>query len=151
MPLFNPLHDAPNLTPADRLDALREALDLLGRRLRADIASALARTMAEVVRDALLDLLATPGPPRQPARRHPERRSSPWDDPDEEDRSPYLWGDPGDDPHESGYARRPDWDHSYAVPEPTPAPTPHRRRPWLSALAAGWQATRWWLARRPGR
>src|SRR3954447_22038863 len=101
MPLFNPLPDAPNITPADRLDALREALDLLGQRLRADITSALARTVAEVVRDALLRLLATSPPPRQPAPWPQERRSPPWDDQDDpdEDRPSYLWGDPGDDPH----------------------------------------------------
>src|SRR3954469_8770846 len=87
MPSFRPLTDYDRPT-GEHLDNLREDLDQLGRRLRAGIAEAVARSVAEAVRDGVLAVLtADPRhratPPRRPPG--PYGRAPLWHDPGEDD------------------------------------------------------------------
>src|SRR3954447_10027166 len=88
MPSFRPLTDPYDRPPGEHLDNLREDLDQLGRRLRAGIADAVARSVAEAVRDGVLAVLtADPRhrstPPRRPSESYGRRPL--WHDPAEDD------------------------------------------------------------------
>ena len=64
--------------------------------------------------------------------------------PDEQEPS-SRWEDPDED-------RWPTSSNDRGVPvTPTQPTTQPRVQRWVSALAASWQAARWWLARKPGR
>ena len=136
----------PPLPLAERLDELRGSLERLGERLRAGIASAVTATVAEALRDTLLTLLDAPRDCRedhrqdfrQLARPTNQRQRPTWGESD------YGYPQEEEELRGLGYEEEPAY-----RPEPQ---SPSRPRPrWLAALAAGWQAARWWLRRRPGR
>ncbi len=156
---FHSLAPPVRLPLADHLDRLRQALNGLGGELVEGIAASVAQTVAAAVRDTLLALL-TKGqsrpslPERDGSQWSPSNPSSWWGGPDEaddpmwpEDREPTpMWGEPAEQPWpgSSNDRRLP------VRPAEPPTAQPRLRR-WTSALAAGWQAARWWLARKPGR
>ena len=142
MPSFRPLTDY-DRPPGGHLDHLREDLDQLGRRLRAGIADAVARSVAEAVRDGVLAVLTADSRHRStPPRRPPESYGR-----------PPLWHEPAeDDPADEGeYPLSAGWGYAEAGPAPAPsAPTLAQTPRWLPALAAGSELALCWLRRRPG-
>src|SRR4051812_42392921 len=157
---FHYLAPPDRLPLTERLERLRQTLNGLGGELVEGIAASVAQTVAAAVRDTLLALL-TKGrsrpdlPERDRSRWSPSRPSSLWGGSDEAD--DLLWTDEQE-------PSSPTWDDREEEPWPTysndrrlpvTATLPSTAHPWvrrwLSALAASWQAARWWLARRPGR
>ena len=125
----------------EKLRTLAGVLDDLKERVRAALASELARAVSAAVRDVVQAVMTgRPGPVRHPLddpyRRtphHPWRGEDrdPWDD-DDRDR----WDEDRDDPD--------------ATVEPTPSCDPDvpGRPAVTAAVAAGAHVARWWLARR---
>jgi hypothetical protein len=120
------------------LEALRQDLDLLDRRLRAGIAEAVGRAVTGAVEGAVLSLLGGPPGPGPRQDRHLPG-SYPREPP---------WGDPGDAlAHDDAGGWPPAWDDPDDLP---PVPAGREGPPdWLAALAAAANAAAW-LARRPG-
>jgi len=160
MPSYHPLAPPHRLPLTERLDRLRQTLYGLGGELVEGVAASIAQTVAGVVRDTLLALL-TKGrgrpdlPERDRSRWSSNRPSLLWGGADEEEDP--MWPDEQehfsplrDDPDED---RWPTYSNDRRVPV-TPTQT-HTAQPrvqrWVTALAATWQAARWWLARKPGR
>jgi hypothetical protein len=126
---------------SEKLRSLAAVLDDLKERVRAALASELARAVSAAVQD-VVQAVMTGGRP-DPVRR-------PFDDPYR--RTPYQpWRgeerDPWDDDREEWCEDRTDFDHT-GPDAGDPDPAEPGRPAATAAVSAGTHVARWWLARR---
>ena len=123
------------------LDDLREALAVVGERLRDAVAHSVGGTVSGAAREIVRGLLASPQAAPYPASTSPPVSAwgshySPARDPYEDDHNGWS----SDWPDRSGYEE----ETPVAAPPAMVAPAPLR---WARALAVGSQAVAWWLRR----
>ncbi|HVS38480.1 MAG TPA: hypothetical protein VMS17_23175 [Gemmataceae bacterium] len=139
------------------LDRLRDTLERLHGRLREAVAEAVGGSVASTAQDAVREALVHPAVAPVENSRSFRRPSRPWDEPNyhdpwaardedyysayrqehryDEEPNPYEADDQADEPSSSKQAQA----------------SRSRSSRWGLALAAGCQATAWWLQRQKGR
>ncbi len=139
---------------ARHLGRLQQSLDVVGEQARQAVASAVGRTMAEAIGEAVYETLRPRAGPSYPQPRsswYADRSATgrrDWDEPAwrrEADSSSWRDAYGYDDYDDPRYD-----DDS----EPEDASAPHdqlRARRWGRAVAAGLHAAAWWLRRHPGQ
>jgi hypothetical protein len=138
---------------ASHVDRLQETLVVLAERLRETVAQAVSNSLAGALREAVHALFTDTEPRRAPPRfspRSPYRPSSPWGEPDRDDRE-----------EEESERPRADWSSDQSrgwrevecdsPPPPRTPDSPQLRARWHSALAVGCQTAAWWLRRQATR
>jgi hypothetical protein len=144
MRLFRSVIEPGSRWLARHFSRLRRSLEALYDRLREAIAVAVARAAEDAVREAVSGLLADTPPLSPPDYSHRSfAPSGAWRDPNDPDEELRRWEENLDDDYAT--AARSEARPLGESGEPSPEPTRLRR-----ALAAGLQASSWWL-RRDGR
>jgi hypothetical protein len=125
---------------------LRQTLDLLGRRLRETVATAVGQTVAVAVREAvhvvLTDFSGSAARGYDPVR-DPDPSRSLWGRPDDTEPDPWY---EGPDPYDTDDVESDPGDVRGQHPTPDQARKPAPR--WPLAVVVGCQAAAWWLRRR---
>lgn len=149
MPVYRPPAGMTRHLLADHLAQLTASLERLDERLREGLASAVGQTIAGAIREALLLLLSEKGVVPS-FHGDPHRLSAPWQNAAQTASADGLEPErlPWEEQEDPRWSQEDDpWNPQVAQELPAPA----KPRRWFSALAAGWQATSWWLRKPPRR
>lgn len=139
---------------ARHLGRLQQSLDVVGEQVRPAVASAVGRTMAEAIGEAVYEALRPRAGPSSPQPRscwYSDRSATGRRDWDE-----LAWRREADSPswrdaHDYDDYDDPPYDDDAEPDDTSSSHDPLRARRWGRAVAAGLHAAAWWLRRHPGQ